>query len=325
MGQSFKKIAGKNSMWLLLLAMIVIMSFASHAFFTGTNAINLLMTESIKGILTMGVMFAILTAGIDLSTGAVVALSSVVSASLAQELTYSARLYPNLGEIPVPVAMLAGVLVGTIIGVINGLLVAYTNIHPFIATLGTQLIARALSNIYTNAYPVPMLNKDFKNVGQGKILGIPHLILIFVLIALIAWFMLSQTRFGKSVYAIGGNRTAAEVAGIKVKKIYVWVYTWCSFCAALGGVLLASRSGSGISTLGVGYELDAIAAATIGGVSQRGGIGRVSGAICGILILGVINNGLLLLGISPYIQQVVKGAIIIGAVVFDMRKNAKKS
>lgn len=212
-------------MWLLLLAMIIVMSFASPSFFTGTNAINLLMTESIKGIMTIGVMFTILSAGIDLSPGAVVGLSAVISASLAQELTYSARLYPGLGEIPVPVAMLAGVAVGTLIGVVNGLLIAYTNIHPFIATLGTQLIARAMAYLYTNAYPVPMLNKGFKSVGQGKLFGIPHIVLIFILICVIAWFILSQTRFGKSVYAVGGNRIAAEVAGIKVKTIYVRVYT----------------------------------------------------------------------------------------------------
>jgi ribose/xylose/arabinose/galactoside ABC-type transport system permease subunit len=139
-----------------------------------------------------------------------------------------------------------------------------------------------------------------------------------------SWFFLTQTRFGRNIYAIGGNEQAARVAGINVEKNLVLVYTWCSFCAAVGGVLLAARSGSGNSTLGLNYELDAIAAATVGGTSHSGGVCRLSGVIAGILILGILKNGLLLLNVSPYIQQAVKGIIIVGAVVFDMRKNAKR-
>jgi ribose/xylose/arabinose/galactoside ABC-type transport system permease subunit len=147
---------------------------------------------------------------------------------------------------------------------------------------------------------------------------------VFFVFVAIAGFLLTQTRFGKNIYAIGGNDQAARVAGINVEKNLILVYTWCSFCAASGGVLLAARSGSGNSTLGLNYELDAIAAATVGGTSHTGGVCRISGVIAGILILGILKNGLLLLNVSPYIQQAVKGIIIVGVVVFDMRKNAKK-
>ncbi|WP_113671392.1 ABC transporter permease subunit [Vallitalea guaymasensis] len=328
MNKSFdvKKFASKNSIYIVLIFLIIVVTIASPKFLTVGNIINLFTTESIKGLLALGVAFCILSKGIDLSLGSIVALSAVVSASLIQNPTYSAQMFKGLDMpigIGVPVAIIAGILAGTIFGVINGALIAYTKIPPFIATLGSMVVVRGLAMLYTNAYPVPMLKNEFKTVGQGNILGIPNLLIILIIFALIAWFLLNHTKFGKNVYAIGGNDVAARVAGIKVKKNIILVYTWSSFCAAVAGVLLAARTGSGIATLGLNYELDAIAAATIGGVSHNGGVGRIGGVIAGILILGVVNNGLLLLGVSPYIQQIVKGLIIVGAVVFDMRKNAK--
>ena len=228
------------------------------------------------------------------------------------------------------VAILAGLAVGTFFGVVNGLLIAYTKIPAFIATLGTQLIARALAQLYTNAYPIPELKPGLKNVAQFELFQISGasvtvIIIIFILFACISGFMLTQTRFGKAIFAIGGNDQAARVAGINVEKNIIKVYTWCAFCASVGGVLLAARSGAGNSSVGVNYELDAIAAATVGGTSHSGGVCRISGVIAGILIMGILKNGMMLLKISPYLQQVCKGIIIIAAVVFDMRKNAKKN
>ena len=209
---------------------------------------------------------------------------------------------------------------------LNGLLIAYTKIPPFIATLGTQLIARACAQLYTNTYPIPELKSEFKTLGQGYIIPniLPTVVFIFVVFVVISGFLLTQTRFGASVYAIGGNDQAARVAGINVERNLIKVYAWCAFCASVGGVLLSARSGSGNSQNGLNYELDAIAAVTVGGTSHSGGICRISGVIAGILILGVLKNGMLLLGISSYLQQIFKGAIIVLAVVFDMRKNVKK-
>lgn len=325
--QELKKAASKNSIYIVLVLLVIGITIVSPNFLSISNIINLFTTESLKGLLALGVAFTILSRGIDLSVGSIVALSAVVSASLIQEPTYDAQLFSGLDmpvSLGVPVAIVAGILIGTIFGVINGSLIAYTKIPPFIATLGSMVVARGLAMLYTNAYPVPMLKPEFKAMGQGSLFNIPNLVIVFILFAVTAWFLLNQTRFGKNVYAIGGNDVAARVAGIKINKNLIFIYTWSAFCASVAGVLLASRTGSGIATLGVSYELDAIAAATIGGVSHSGGVGKIGGVIAGILILGVVNNGLLILGVSPYIQQIVKGIIIVSAVVFDMRKNAKK-
>lgn len=324
---NLKKKVSQNSIWFVLIFMVVAMTILSNSFLTAKNIVNILTTESITGIIAVGVMWCILSKGIDLSPGSMVALTSVVSASLAQKFEYGAsRLFPNLPDLPIIIPVLAALAVGTIFGIINGLLIAYTKIPAFIATLGTQLIARALAQLYTNAYPIPELKNSFKDLAQYQLFGvIPMVICIFVIFAVISGFMLTQTRFGKSIYAIGGNDQAARVAGINVEKNLIKVYAWCAFCASVGGILLTARSGAGNSSVGLNYELDAIAAATVGGTSHSGGICRISGVIAGILILGVLKNGMMLLKISPYLQQVCKGAIIILAVVFDMRKNAKKA
>lgn len=321
-----KKFFSTNSIWLVFIVMVVAMAFATPNFLTKANITSVLMSESIIGILSVGLMWCILSKGIDLSPGAIVALSSVVSASMAQEMTYASKLFPNLPDLPIIVPIIAAVIAGTLIGVLNGALIAYTKIPAFIATLGTQLIARAAAQLYTNAYPVPNLKPSFKFLGQGYLFGfLPCVVFIFIIFAIVSGFMLTQTRFGKNIYAIGGNDQAARVAGINVEWNLIKVYTWSAFCAAVGGVLLAARSGAGNSSMGLNYELDAIAAATVGGTSHTGGVCRISGVIAGIFILGVLKNGMLLLGVSAYWQQIFKGAIIILAVVFDMRKNAKKA
>lgn len=321
-----KKLIGSNSIWLVLIVMCVAMSFASPTFLTKSNIMSVLMSEAIIGILTVGVMWTILSKGIDLTPGAIVGLTSVVSASMLQRSDYASKMFPNMPDMPVFLPIILAVLVGTLFGILNGCLIAYTKIPPFIATLGTQLIARACAQLYTNTYPIPELKPEFKMLGQGYIIPnvLPTVVFIFIIFVVISGFMLTQTRFGASVYAIGGNDQAARVAGINVERNIIKVYTWCAFCAAVGGVLLSARSGSGNSANGLNYELDAIAAATVGGTSHTGGVCRISGVIAGILILGVLKNGMLLLGISSYLQQIFKGAIIILAVVFDMRKNIKK-
>ncbi len=323
--QKMKRFTSTHSIWLVLVVMVVFTTLMNPRFLSVDNLHNILMTEAVIGILAAGVMWCILARGIDLSLGSVVALVSVVSASFVQVFDYAGKLFPNLPDLPIGVGIAAGIAVGTLIGLINGLLVAYTKIPPFIATLGTQLIARSLAQLYTNAYPVPTLKPEFKALGQGRFLGVPNIVWFMILILAISGFMLTQTRFGKNIYAIGGNEQAARVAGINVEKNLIKVYTWSCFCAAVGGVLLAARAGSGNSSYGLNYELDAIAAVTVGGTSHSGGICRMSGVIAGILILGVLKNAMIFIGINPYVQQAIKGAIIIGAVVFDMRKNAKRA
>lgn len=320
-----RKQLSKHTIYIVFIAMALIMVFTSKDFLTAGNLMNLIVSESTRGLLALGVGLVIISRGIDLSVGAIMALTSVVSASLVQQATYANKLLPDLPYMPAFVAIIAGLICGFIVGLINGSLVAYTKIPPFIATLGTMLAVKGLALMYTNAYPVPLLRDDFKQIGQGKLFNIPYIAIVFFLVAIIAWILLSYTKFGKNLYAIGGNENAAKVAGIHVEKNIIWVYIWSGVLASIAGVLLTARSGSGIATLGNNYEFDAIAAATVGGLSHSGGIGRVSGIIAGVFILGILNNGLLLLNISPYMQQIIKGVIIVGAVVIDMRRHAKKN
>jgi len=318
------KFINKYAIFIVLVVMVVALSFLSPAFLTAQNLINVLITESGRGILAIGVAFAIISRGIDLSVGSIVSLTSVIAASLVQEPSYSARIFPGLPLLPPIVAVIAGLVAGTLVGLTNGALIAYTAIPPFIATLGSMIIARGLALILTNAYPVPMLRPEFKIIGQGSLGPIPYVVIVFALVAVVAYIILNYTRFGKNVYAIGGNINAAKTSGIKVDRNIIAIYAVSGLCASIAGILITARAASGIATLGNNYELDAIAAATIGGTSHAGGIGTVPGIIAGILILGILNNGLLLLGISPYLQQVIKGVIIVSAVVFDMRKNARQ-
>lgn len=320
-----KQFMPQNGIWLILVFMVVLMTILTKGkFLTAGNMETLFTGESIKGILAFGVMFAILSKGIDLTPGAVVALVSVVCASLAQKPDATNRLLGAGSPMPVIVIVLVGLAMGAVIGAIIGATIAYTKIPPFIATLGSQLICRALSKMYSTR-PVSNLSTGFRFLGSGKVGPVPMIVVIFVIMFAISGFLLTQTRFGKNAFAIGGNDQAARVCGINVEKNLILIYIWCSICAAVGGILLAGRTGSADpSTYGLNYELDAIAAATVGGTSHTGGICRVSGVLCGILILGVINNGLVMLGVNDNMTNIIKGLIIVVSVVLDMRKNRKK-
>lgn len=319
---SIQEKLSQNSIWMIFVLMVILVTILRPVFMSPANITGLLEGESIKGILAVGIMWAILSRGIDLSPGAIVALTSVITASLVQNEGVANRLLGDFPQLPTMVVILIVVLIGATIGAITGVIIAYTGIPPFIATLGTQLICRAAAKMYSNR-PVSNLPDNFRILTKGKVFGfIPAIVFIFILMFAISAFLLTQTRFGKNIYAIGGNRQAAFVAGINVKKNLVFVYIVSAIFAAVGGILLAARTGSADpSTSGLNYELDAIAAATIGGTSHTGGVCRISGVLAGILIMGVINNGLVLLSIDDNMTNIVKGLIIIVAVAFDMRKN----
>lgn len=319
-----KRFLSQNSIWLILIVLVIVMGIAQPSFFSVSNLLTLLSGEAVKGIMAFGVMFAILSKGIDLTIGASAGLVACITAAFAQPADY-ANAVEGIPTLPAPVIFIIGLALGAGIGAIYGAIIAYTKIPAFIATLGGQLICRAGAKIFTNR-PVSNLDEAFRYPGNGKIAGIPVIIIVFLIMFAIAAFLLTQTRFGKNVYAIGGNDQAARVAGINVEKNLVLVYVWCSVCAAIGGMLLAGRAGSADpANSGLNYELDAIAAATVGGTSHTGGICRASGVLAGILILGVINNGLVMLKVDDNMTNIVKGLIIVGSVVLDMRKNARKA
>lgn len=318
-----RKLIRKYNIAIVLILMVIIMSILRPNFLSPSNLFNVLTQSSIYGIMSLGLTLIIISKGIDLSAGSLVALSGIVAASLGQSATAATKYFPNLGELPVIVPILAALLVGGILGLINGSVIAYTAIPPFIATLGMTTIARGFTLMYTEGKPVSTLTSDFMAIG-GKIGVLPVPVLIYGIMALITWILLNHTRFGKNVYAIGGNVHAAEVSGVNIKKNLVRIYAYAGIMYGVAALVFAGRVGSVHPGAATGYELTAIAATTIGGTSHAGGIGTVGGAIIGALILGVLRNGLTLLGVHAYWQQVVEGVIIIVAVVLDMRKNRKK-
>jgi inositol transport system permease protein len=317
----FRTIFRKYGIFLVFIAMLIVASILSPAFLSPTNLINVVRQMSVVGLIALGVTGVIVSAGIDLSSGSVVGLSAVVAASLAQLPDYPAAHYKGL-NLPVFVAVLAACAVGALVGLLNGGLVAKTKIPPFIATLGTLTTIRGLAYLYTSGRPVSDLTDDYNFIGQGDFLGIPVPILILVIMAIVTHVLYSQTKFGKYIYAIGGNEQAARVSGINVSKYKMLMYVYAGLLSGLAGLVVSARIGSGQSGQGVGYELDAIAAAVIGGASlSAGGIGTVAGTIVGALIIGVLNNILDLTNVSAYWQQIVKGCIIVGAVIIDQLKH----
>ncbi len=320
------KFVGKYGIYLILVAMIIMLSIVSPSFRSARNLINVFRQISIIGIISLGVTLVIITKGIDLSSGSIVAVAAVIAASLAQAPEWADRMYPGLpASFPIILAVLAALAAGALAGTINGMFIARTGIPAFIATLGMMVAARGVALLYTDGRPVSTLKEGYQWIGQGTIFGIlPVPVAIYLIMAFVTWVLLNQTRFGKNVYGIGGNVHAAEVSGINVNKNLVMVYAYAGFLAGIAGIILAARVNTGQPGMGVSYELDAIAATTIGGTSHAGGIGTIGGAVVGALILGVLNNGLNLLGVSAYWQQIIKGSIIIGAVVIDMRRNRAK-
>jgi inositol transport system permease protein len=316
-----RAIFNKYGIFLVFIAMLIVASFLSPAFLSKTNLINVVRQMSVVGLIALGVTGVIVSAGIDLSSGSVVGLSAVVAASLSQLPDYPAAFYKGL-QVPLFVAILAACGAGALVGLINGSLVARTRIPPFIATLGTLTAIRGAALLYTGGRPISDLTDGYNFIGQGDLFGVPVPILLLVLMALVTHVLYSQTKFGKYVYAIGGNEQAARVSGIDVGKYKMLMYVYAGFLAGLAGLVVSARIGSGQPGLGQGYELDAIAAAVIGGASlSAGGIGTVAGTIVGALIIGVLNNILDLTNVSAYWQQIIKGCIIVGAVILDQLKH----
>lgn len=283
--------------------------------------IVMILQMSVIGIIAVGVTQVIITGGIDLSSGSVLALSAMVAASLAQEAGYARAVYPSLTGISVFWPIISGVLVGLVCGWINGALIAYTAIPPFIATLGMYVSARGLAKWYTHGSPVSMLTDDYAWIGSG---AIP--VVIFLIVALIFHIALRYTRYGKFTYAIGANRQAARVSGINVGRHLIVVYCIAGLLSGLAGIVTSARAITGQAGMGMGYELDAIAGAVIGGTSLSGGAGRITGTVIGTIILGVMTSGFTFLRIDAYYQEIVKGIIIVAAVVADQyRQKTRRS
>lgn len=304
-----KKIFQEFGILIAFVALVcVLMAISPNAFARPTNFINILKQASVNGILAMGMMFVIISGGIDLSVGSTVALSGVVAA-----------LFSHPGEHPLWMSIVLAVLVGLAVGIFNGVGVAYGGIPPFIVTLGTMTAVRGLALIVSGGTPVYNVSPEFEKLAAGFIGPVPYLAVYYLIIAAICAFVLNKTVFGRRVYAVGGNEIAASVSGINVKLQKIGVYAINGALAGLCGLILASRTVSGSPTAGQAYEMDAITAVIIGGVSMSGGSGKWYGTVIGALFIAVMGNGLDILNVSSNYQQLIKGAIIILAVLFDIK------
>lgn len=296
-----------------LFLLIVFFWILTPHFLTVSNLLNVAQQTAINAIIAVGLTFVIITAGIDLSVGSIMAFSGVVLASVL-----------NAG-MPIPLAISIGLLVGLACGSINGLLIAYGKLPPFISTLGMMSVARGAALMYTNGRPISGFSADFRFLANGEIFSIPISIIFMVVVYFVAHFILTKTRLGRYIYAIGGNEEAARLSGINVAAYKIIVYGICGLLAGLAAVILTARLNSAQPIAGISYELDAIAATVIGGTSLMGGEGRVLGTLIGALIMGVLRNGLNLLGVSSFLQQTIIGSVIIIAVLVDMTLKRRKN
>jgi len=319
-----------NAIYVVLFLLVAGISIQDPNFLSIGSLRNILLSSSTKLILALGSAMVLISGGVDLSAGRVVGLAAVLSASLLQIDDYPRRFYPALSQLPLFVPIGLAVLAGALFGALNGLAVAKLKIPPFIATLGSMVIVFGLNLIYfdqepNNSQPIGGLRSDFTALGSGTLASIPIIVMIAAIVFGLAWILFNKTLTGKSMYAIGGNREAARVSGINVNSTLIRIYATASGLAALAGVLEAARSGGAKSNYGEMYELDAIAACVVGGVSTSGGIGTVPGVLAGVLIFSVINYGLTFIGMNPNLQYIVKGLIIITAVAIDVRKYWQKA
>ncbi|EJL6589470.1 ribose ABC transporter permease [Vibrio cholerae] len=309
-----KKLLSKE--WLIeqksliaLLFLVVVVSFLNPNFFTVDNLLNILRQTSVNAIIAVGMTLVILTAGIDLSVGSVLALCGAFAASLIAM------------EVPVLVAVPTALLAGAALGAISGIIIAKGKVQAFIATLVTMTLLRGVTMVYTDGRPISTGFTDtadtFAWFGTGYALGIPVPVWLMVVVFAGAWYLLNHTRFGRYVYAVGGNESATRLSGINVDRVKIGVYAICGLLAALAGIIVTSRLSSAQPTAGMGYELDAIAAVVLGGTSLMGGKGRIMGTLIGALIIGFLNNALNLLDVSSYYQMIAKAVVILLAVLVD--------
>ncbi|MCX7951554.1 MAG: ribose ABC transporter permease [Clostridiales bacterium] len=306
----FKSIVVKFKSLIGLLLLCFIISIITPRFLNVNNLLNVLTQVSVNAVIAIGMTFVILTGGIDLSVGSILAITGAIAASI---IVKSNSLF---------LAIVVTILLGALIGAFNGAIVAKGKIQPFIVTLATMTIFRGATYVFTNGTPISGLSKNFTFIGNSRVLGIPFPVIITLIVFALAWYLISETRYGRYVYALGGNEDSTRLSGINTDKVKMLVYIVSGIASAISGVIVTSRIGSASPNAGSGYELDAIAAVVLGGTSLSGGEGSITGTIVGAMIIGVLNNGLNLMNVSPFYQSIVKGLVILLAVLID-KKNKK--
>jgi methyl-galactoside transport system permease protein len=322
------------AIYIVFVALVLMIAIREPSFLSINNFRNILSMSATRIIFAMGMGGILITGGVDLAAGRLVGLAAVLSASLLQDPDYSRRMYPDLPVLPVILPILIAMAACGLFGFLNGIFISKLQVPAFITTLGTMVAVYGTTSLYFDrppygAQPIGGLDRDFAALGTGYIgldgvYSIPYIVIIAVVVTVLTYILFNKTTYGKNLYAIGGNAEAARVSGVNVGWTLIIVYTLAGFLYGLGGALEAARTGGATNNYGNGYELDAIAACVVGGVSNLGGVGTVPGIVIGVLIFSVINYGLTFINMSPYWQQIVKGAIIIAAVALDIRKYLKK-
>ena len=332
--KTIKDFGLQYAIYLVFIGLVLIIAIREPSFLSLHNFRNILSMSATRIIFAMGMGAILITGGVDLSAGRAVGFAAVLSASMLQTAEYSRRMYPDLPILPLIIPILVAIMACGLFGFFNGIFITKLKVPAFIATLGTQVAIWGTCSIYFDrppygAQPIGGLDRRFITLGTGYVgfdgvYSIPYIVIIAAVVSLITWVLFNKTTYGKNIYAIGGNAEAARVSGVNVTRTLIIVYTIAGILYGLGGSLEAARTGGATNSYGTGYELDAIAACVVGGVSNLGGIGTVPGIVIGVLIFSVINYGLTFIGMSPYWQQIVKGAIIIAAVALDIRKYLAK-
>ena len=331
--KKLKSFLTEHAIYVVLVVLTVAIAIYNPKFISVDVLRDILMQSSTRVIIALGAAFVLITGGVDLSAGRMVGFSAVISASMLQTADYSRLFYPGLPQLALVIPIIVAVAVGLIVGLMNGFIVAKFHVPPFIATLGSMVIVYGANSLYfdmkpNSSQPIASLRPDFTNLGSGAVFSeafaIPFIVIIAIAIAVIVWVIFNKTTLGKKMYAIGGNVQAAVVSGINVAKNTILIYGIAGALYAVAGVLEAARTGGATNNYGNMYELDAIAACVVGGVSTTGGIGTVPGVLAGVLIFGVINYGLTFIGVNPNWQLIIKGLIIVAAVAVDMRKYISK-
>ena len=320
-----KKTLLDNGIIIVLLLLVLITGITKDNFFSWNNLSNISVNTAARVIIAFGVSGCLITKGTDLSAGRMVGLASCIAGTLLQTADYSGKFFPNLGDMPVFGVLALCILICCIFGLINGIVIAYLNVPAFIGTLGMQLAVYGICLVYTNATPLGGYRKAYTAIATGKLFGqIPYMFIIAFVIGLVMWFVFNYTRHGKYMYAIGGNEAAAEVAGVNVHATKIRIYILASCMFGLAGCLLAAKSGGASVNTAMGYELDAIAACTIGGVSTTGGVGTVPGVLVGVLVFELMKVALQFMNVNSSYTYIVQGLVIIVAVAIDIRKYLAK-
>lgn len=319
-----KKILLDNGIVIVLLLLVLVTGITKDNFFSLNNFRNISVNTAARVIIAFGVSGCLITKGTDLSAGRQVGLSACIAGTLLQTADYSGKFFKGLGDVPVFGVLLVCILVCCLFGLINGIVISYLNVPAFIGTLGMQLIVYGICLVYTNATPLGGYRKAYTVIATGKLMGIPYMFIIAFIIGFIMWFVYNNTRHGKYMYAIGGNEAAAEVSGVNVNKTKIIIYVTAAALYAVAGFLLGAKAGGASVNMGQGYELEAIAACTIGGVSVNGGIGRISGVVIGVLVFELLKSSMQFLGIETNYQYIVQGIVIIVAIALDIRKYIAK-